>query len=418
MPRAFDAASIPRSVHVIADTLQKSGHRAWIVGGCVRDVLLGRPAKDWDLATTAQPAEVVRIFHRVIPTGIQHGTVTVVIGGVGYEVTTLRGESTYSDGRHPDAVHFVATIEEDLARRDFTVNAIAFDPIDGVLVDPWSGSSDLDAGILRAVGDAHARFAEDGLRALRAARFVATLEMTLDADTEAAIPGALATFAKVSAERVRDEWEKACRARAASSAFAVMRRTGMLEVTAPFLASLDEATFARALARMDLVHSDLAMRVGALIRDAAVPSADVDGWLKRYRFSNADRALIRTIHAEAGRALHPAMPAPARRRLLSTLGAETLLALIEVARADDLARCKEDSTKPFASAVRTDLDAHVPLAIGALAITGNDLMAELGVAPGREMGHILRALLEAVLDDPAQNERGLLLARAATLRSA
>src|SRR5258708_11227637 len=127
MPRAFDAASIPASVHVIADTLRARGHRAWVVGGCVRDVLLGKPAKDWDLATTARPEEVVAAFRRVVPTGIQHGTVTVVLSGVGYAVTTLRGESTYSDGRHPDAVHYVGTIEEDLARRDFTVNAIAVD---------------------------------------------------------------------------------------------------------------------------------------------------------------------------------------------------------------------------------------------------------------------------------------------------
>src|SRR5207237_2490940 len=144
---------------------------------CVRDLLLGRVASDWDVATDARPDELVKTFPRAIPTGIQHGTVTVVLGGRHYEVTTLRGETTYSDGRRPDAVHFVDDIVADLARRDFTVNAIAVDPSNGALVDPFDGRKDLAAKILRAVGKPIERFSEDGLRVLRAARFCATLEL-------------------------------------------------------------------------------------------------------------------------------------------------------------------------------------------------------------------------------------------------
>jgi tRNA nucleotidyltransferase (CCA-adding enzyme) len=413
--RAFDAASIPKNVHAIADTLRARGHRAWVVGGCVRDVLLGRVAKDWDLATTALPDEVVRAFRRVVPTGIQHGTVTVVLGGIGYEVTTLRGESTYTDGRRPDAVHFVATIDEDLARRDFTVNAIAVDPSTGALVDPWGGLGDLDARVIRAVRDPRERFAEDGLRILRAARFVATLEMTLDPATEAAIPGALATFAKVSAERVRDEWEKACRARRASPAFAVMRRTGMLAMTAPMTTQLDDAVFDLALRRMDGVRAALAMRVGALLGWVDVEQREIDRWLQSLRFSNDDRKLVLAIHAHA-RALQAPLDGPARRRWLAALGLETALAVIEVARADALARNVADATVELEAAVRADVAACVPLAIRDLAVNGGDLMQQLGVAPGPELGRILAALFERTLDDPSQNDRGLLLEHAAKLR--
>ncbi len=417
MPRAFDARAIPKDVHRIAEIIRAGGHRAWIVGGCVRDVLMGRAAKDWDLATSARPEEVIGLFRRVVPTGIQHGTVTVVLGGVGYEVTTLRGEGAYSDGRRPDSVHFVHTIEEDLARRDFTVNAIAYDPIDDQLVDPWGGLSDLDAGRIRAVGEASERFAEDGLRALRAARFVATLEMELDPGTEAAIPAALDTFAKVSAERVRDEWEKACKAARPSRAFAVMRRTGMLARTAPMTRTLDEPTFALSLARMDLVRPEIAMRVGALLRDVAITHAELAAWLRAYRFSNPDRERVLGIHQEAQRGLHGDMEAADRRRLLSKLGVETISALVEVASADARARGVTDVAAVFGAQVRADVDAKVPLTTRDLAVTGHDLMNALSLPPGRELGKLLEALLALVLEDPSTNERGSLLAHATRLRS-
>ncbi|MGH7272070.1 MAG: CCA tRNA nucleotidyltransferase, partial [Polyangiaceae bacterium] len=176
-------SDVPRDVVDLCERLRTKGKRAWIVGGCVRDLLLGRTANDWDIATDARPDELLKVFPRAIPTGIEHGTVTVVKAGHHYEVTTLRGEGTYSDGRRPDWVEFVDDITADLARRDFTVNAIALDPLDGKVIDPFDGRGDLARGVLRAVGDPRARFAEDGLRVLRAARFVASLELTLDADT-------------------------------------------------------------------------------------------------------------------------------------------------------------------------------------------------------------------------------------------
>ena len=411
---AFDTTGIPSDVFRIAEVFRANGHRAWIVGGCVRDLLMGRPAKDWDLATTAHPEQVVPLFRRVIPTGIQHGTVTVMLAGVGYEVTTLRGEGAYSDGRRPDSVHFVGTIEEDLARRDFTVNAIAFDPTEGVVVDPWGGREDLAARRIRAVGEASERFGEDGLRALRAARFVATLEMDLDPATEAAIPGALPTFARVSAERVRDEWEKACKAPQASRAFAVMRRTGMLAHTAPMTTSLDDAAFALALARMDLVRPALAMRVGALLRDATTTLPVLTAWADGLRFSKTDRTCLLALWKSSTLALVPELTGPERRRLMSSHG-PALRDLIELASADARARGVPDRAAELA--LQVEADAKCPLTTSQLAITGNDLMKELGLAPGREIGVLLQALLELVLDDPGANERGHLLAHAAKLRA-
>lgn len=411
--RTFDRSSLPSDVIRIAETIARHQHHAWVVGGCVRDVLMGRAAKDWDLATTAHPHEVQKMFRRVVPTGIQHGTVTVVLGGTGYEVTTLRGEGAYTDGRRPDSVHFVGTIEEDLARRDFTVNAIAFDPVGGVLVDPWKGCVDLERGVLRAVGDARERFSEDGLRALRAARFVATLEMDLDPATEAAIPGALDTFAKVSAERVHDEWEKACRAARPSRAFVVMRRTGMLSRTAPMLDALSAEAFERSLARMDRAPATLAMRVGALFAEVKVPRASLDAWLRELRFSGPDRERVLLLHAHAEIDLAALTPFE-RRRLVARCGIEDALALVALARADLGARGLPDVAQAVGEAIEADRAARVPTATRELAVTGHDLMRELGMAPGRELGRILEALLDAVLEDPSRNERATLLARAAS----
>ena len=191
---------VPADVHFIVKRLQEQGKRGWVVGGCVRDLLSGRTPKDWDIATDARPTEVKRFFPRVIETGIQHGTVTVMVNKEPYEVTTLRGEGAYSDGRRPDKVEFVEDIVADLARRDFTFNAIALDPVDGHVIDPFGGRADLKAGVLRAVGDARERFAEDGLRILRAARFSATLGVRIDDATFSAMSDARShhTYRKVS----------------------------------------------------------------------------------------------------------------------------------------------------------------------------------------------------------------------------
>ncbi len=204
---------VPIGVREICKTLQSEGFLAYAVGGAIRDALLNRPIGDWDVTTNADPNQVVSLFPRTIPTGLQHGTVTVLIGQgaqrITVEVTTFRGEGAYSDGRRPDEVRFGVSFEEDLSRRDFVINAIAYDPVARILCDPLDGASDLRAQTIRAVGDAKTRFEEDGLRIMRAIRFSAVLGFALAEETVSAIPNALGALSKVSKERVRDEFLKA-----------------------------------------------------------------------------------------------------------------------------------------------------------------------------------------------------------------
>jgi len=442
-----DLGVVPRDVLDLCERLRARGKRAWIVGGCVRDLFLGRTASDWDVATDARPEELVAIFPRAIPTGIEHGTVTVVKAGHHYEVTTLRGEGTYSDGRRPDWVEFVDDVTADLARRDFTVNAIAIDPLDGKVIDPHGGRTDLARGVLRAVGDARARFAEDGLRVLRAARFVATLELSLDPDTESAIRPTLDTYRKVAAERVRDEWVKAMKARAPSRAFEVMRRTGILEVTCPELlegVGVDQNrwhaydVWRHGLECMDACVGDPILRIAALLHDVGKPKTRAwsdktedftfydhdrvgaelaEPIAGRLRFSNDDRARIVSLVRNHLFHYSEEWTDSAARRWIRRVGAERLDDLYALNEADVRAKGRDFGADLEALA---HLKAHVArvLAEGTalstrdLRVNGHDLIRELGIRPGRMIGEILDALLEAVTNDPSANEREALLAKA------
>jgi len=443
----FDLTLVPKDVFGICDRLRGAGKRSWIVGGCVRDSILGKAVNDWDVATDALPADLVRLFPKAIPTGLQHGTVTVVQRGEHYEVTTLRGETTYSDGRRPDAVHFVDDIVADLARRDFTINAIAVDPTDGKLIDPFDGRKDIHAKLVRAVGKAFERFSEDGLRVLRAARFCATLGFDLDDETFAAIEPTLSTFKKVSAERVRDEWVKTMKAKTPSRAFEVMRMSGILGVTCPELLegvgmeqnkwhSLD--VWQHGMLCMDSCIGDPMLRIAALLHDVGKPrsrelSDKTKDWTfydhdrigaeiadpicTRLKFSNEERS--RVVALVRNHLFHyDAWSDQAVRRWVKRVTPERLEDLYRLNEADLRGKgsiFKEADLQPLLL-----LKAHVEkvLAEGAalttrdLAINGNVLMKELGIPPGRIIGVILETLLEEVLADPAKNERETLLARA------
>ncbi len=410
----IDQASIPRDVLELCRTLSDRGYGAWVVGGCLRDLLRGKPAADWDLATSARPEQVQAVFPRVIPTGIQHGTVTVRHRGKSYEVTTLRGEGAYSDGRRPDRVEFVTDIVADLSRRDFTVNAIAFDPLSGVVTDPFGGVDDLERGVIRAVGDAAQRFSEDGLRVLRAARFAATLEFRLDPETEAAIRPTLETFKKVSGERVRDEWLKALKARTPSRAFDVMARTGILDVTAGTLALLPDEDWQSALEALDRCHDpDVCVQLAALFHPVT-DLAWIEEWLVRYRFSNQERARVLTYlrhHTEPGR---DQLSDADVRRFARKVGREMALhvarfgELVTSVGADDEGRLVAEARR-FTARVERLVLPEIALSSKELAISGRDLMQAFTLAPGPVLGRTLDALLELVLDDPERNTRDELL---------
>ncbi|MET0287895.1 MAG: hypothetical protein ABW352_25625 [Polyangiales bacterium] len=402
---------IPAPVIELCQTLARNGHRGWVVGGCLRDLLRGQPAADWDLATDARPERVAKIFPRVIPTGIQHGTVTVRHRGEGYEVTTLRGEGAYSDGRRPDHVEYVSDIREDLSRRDFTINAIAYDPVADALEDPFEGLRDLEARTIRAVGEPARRFSEDGLRVLRAARFAATLEFELDPATEAAIAPTLPTFQRVSAERVREEWLKAFKARAPSRAFEVMRRTGILAATYAELAELDDVRFAQALKAVDLAPRDPIVRLAALLYPLR-QEAGLDDWLQRYRYANAERERV-------ARLLRWAAPeasfehAAEVRRFARQVGRPWLaeIAAFGIVVSEAFLGSTVQAER-LAGQLRELVTQDTPLTTRELALDGRTLMSELALKPGPILGVLLDHLLELVLEDPARNTRESLLERA------
>ena len=241
VPEALKVDLVPAYVRDVITGLQGAGHQAFLVGGCVRDMLRDQVPKDFDLATSARPEEVQGCFKRVMPTGVEHGTVTVVIGHQHVEVTTFRSEAEYLDGRRPSKVEFQREIDADLARRDLTINAMAWDPVGGRFVDPFGGQADLAAGIVRCVRSARERFSEDGLRALRAVRFATVLGFSIDPETEHAIAPTIPVFRKVAPERVNQEFAKLLLAPRAAHGLALLRSTGLLS---EFLPEAREADFA------------------------------------------------------------------------------------------------------------------------------------------------------------------------------
>jgi tRNA nucleotidyltransferase (CCA-adding enzyme) len=391
-----EAPAIPDEVLEIARTLEAAGHEVWCVGGALRDALLGHPHSDFDFATSATPAEVTALFRRTAPVGEKYGTVGVLDRRrVLHEVTTFRRDVA-TDGRHA-VVAYGVSLDEDLARRDFTINAIAYHPLRHEWRDPFGGRADLAAGVLRAVGDPAERFREDYLRILRAVRFAARFGFTIEPATWSAAVAASPGLAQLSAERVRDEWLKALRtARSVRELVELWIGIGAAERWIPELAGVP----AERLARADTVpgHRGDPVLLTALL---VAPAAPV---LRRLRASNAE------VERAAALTRGPVAPAgpdePAVRRWLSATGrvADDLLALYEL---------REGTEAPWAGTVGLIRQRGDPLARGDLAVGGDDLQA-LG-ATGRRIGELLAALLDRVLDDPGLNQREALLGLAREL---
>ncbi|MGD8861721.1 MAG: HD domain-containing protein [Myxococcales bacterium] len=436
--------AIPEQVVALCRHVQQGGFHAWVVGGSLRDVLMGREPSDWDLATSATPEQMMQLFRRLIPTGIEHGTVTVLWHGEPYELTTLRGEGSYSDSRRPDSVHFIDDIEQDLARRDFTVNAIAYDPLQDRLIDPFGGLGDLERGFLRTVGVAEDRFGEDGLRVLRAARFVATLEFDIEDHTREAITATLDAFRRVSPERVRDEWMKTLAAREPSRGFELMRDTGILGVTCPDLmeqVGCEQNRFhaydvwTHTMHCMDACDDDPVQRLAGLMHDIGKPRTRelsdktgdytfynhehvgarmADGFLKRMRFSNHDRDFVVHLVRHHLVCYSSEWTDAAVRRFIKRVGTERVEPLLSLARADALAKGREVSgelrdLQELRQRIERVLDEGAALSTRDLAINGKDVIARLDVRPGRIIGQVLEELLGRVMEDPELNQRETLL---------
>ncbi len=385
---------IPETVLELARTLEQAGHEAWCVGGAIRDRLLGVPGGDVDLATSAKPEEVQRLFRRTVPVGIRFGTVAVLDrAGAPHEVTTFRHD-VETDGRHA-VVRYGASLEEDLARRDFTINAIAYHPLRHEWRDPFGGAADLSANLIRAVGDPAQRFREDYLRILRALRFAARLGFVVDPATWAAARTEAPGLAGLSAERVRDEWFKGLRTAAEPERLvSLWREVGAAAVWLPELAERALPGAGGAGEGRDPV-----------LLTVALTGPQAPAVLRRLRASNAEIARAEAI------VRGPAAPAS-----FDETTVRRWLAAVGPAAADHVAlhRVEHGGEPAWAAAARRIVARGDATSRATLAVNGADLIT-LGIAPGPALGALLDRLLERVLDDPSLNQRDRLLSLAREL---
>jgi tRNA nucleotidyltransferase (CCA-adding enzyme) len=436
---------LPASVARVLGRLREAGHQAAVVGGALRDLLLAGQAIDWDVATAAPPEEVAQLFPGSSWEN-RFGTVTVR-DRPPVQVTTYRAERGYRDRRRPDAVSWGRSLADDLARRDFTINAVAWLPEDlstgsGRLVDPEHGLQDLRAGVLRAVGDPDRRMEEDALRLLRAVRFATRFELAIEPATEVALRRHAPHAAMLSGERVRDELLRMLAASPCAPALSLMERLGLLAVVLPELAALRGVPQAKALPGDALDHSlrtadalapgDPLLRLAGLLHDVgkAPTLADghfhahervgaqlVEGIMRRLRFSNAEAERVVHLVRHHMFAYTPDWTDAAVRRFLRRVGARALDDLLALRRADNRASGSVEAGERNLDELggRIATLGRQPLEARDLAIDGHRLQAELGLGPGPLLGELLDGLLERVLDDPGLNEPAVLVRLAAEM---
>ena len=381
--------------------LHGAGYAAYAVGGCVRDSLLGRTPQDWDLCTSARPEQVLALFGegQCIPTGLQHGTVTIKYGGQLYETTTFRTEGAYTDGRHPDEVHFVPDVRQDLARRDFTINAMAYNDAEG-LIDPFGGQQDLQQGILRAVGDPATRFEEDALRILRLYRFAARFGFAIDPPTAQAAQELCAHLDCVSVERIEEELAKLLSAPAP----AAYLNEKILSVVLPGLSSEALAAAKPVVDACPAGAENLPIRLAALL--LSLGEDGIRRTLRRLRCSNACIEETAVLVREAVPGVPVSLNIYARR----LLGKYNLCTVQRIAALGTALQPERAADFAALSELAEQLDADgVCCRVSQLAVNGRDLMAA-GVPAGPGIRKVLEALLDGVIREEYPNERQALLA--------
>ena len=431
---------LPEKVNTIIQTLQEHGYEAYAVGGCVRDSLLEREPGDWDITTSASPDETKKLFARTVDTGIEHGTVTVLLGKEGFEVTTYRIDGKYEDSRHPTEVIFTRNLREDLLRRDFTINAMAYNDTEGI-VDIFGGMDDLKRKIIRCVGNARERFGEDALRIMRGVRFAAQLGFSLEKETKEAMTELAPTLEKISAERIQTELVKLL----VSDSPELIREAYHLGITAVILPEFDEMMRTgqeTKYHRYDVgehtvqavcnVPPDKVLRLTMLLHDVAKPemkTVDADGTahfkghdirgeqkakeiLRRLKFDND------TIHkvTKLVRWHDYRMPAEKKnvRKAMSKISAELFPMYLLVKRADILAHSmyrREEELENLSGLQKCYEEIvadHECVSLKQLAVTGTDLIG-IGMKPGKQIGEVLNELLRIVLEYPEFNNKEHLL---------
>ena len=431
---------IPKNAKMILDTMHEAGYEAYIVGGCVRDAILGKEPADWDITTNALPEQVKKLFRRTIDTGIEHGTVTVMAGKEGYEVTTYRIDGKYEDSRHPSEVTFTRDLVEDMKRRDFTINAMAYNEEEG-LVDKFGGIDDLNNRIIRCVGEPTERFTEDALRIMRAVRFAAQLDYDIEEKTVAAIKELSPTLKKISAERIQTELVKLL----TSDHPEKMRLAYELGITAVVLPEFDRCMETEqnnihhmynvgehTIVALSNIRNDKILRLTMLMHDFGKPATitiDEDGVthfkghallgsrmakdiLKRLKFDRdtMDRVSNLVKYHDDRYCPEPAVI----RKAINRVGEEDFPLLFEIRYADTMAQSiymRQDKLLLIAKTKKIYqdiIDSRDCVSLKSLAVNGKDLIS-LGIRPSKQMGDILKAMLEDVLEDPSRNTKDYLL---------
>ena len=434
--------TLPQNVKTIIQTLESAGFEAYAVGGCVRDSLLNRIPEDWDITTSATPMEVKQHFRRTIDTGIQHGTVTIMIGKDGYEVTTYRIDGAYEDNRHPSDVTFTRNLTEDLKRRDFTINAMAYNEEDG-LIDVFGGINDLEAGLIRAVGEPEERFGEDALRILRALRFSAQLGYHIEEHTRQAVQKLAPTLYKISAERIRTELVKLLISPHPELLLDAYE-TGVMKIILPEFDVLmkteqnnphhNGTVGDHTIRSIKAVEADKNLRLIMLLHDMGKPSCrtedeqhihhfhghcEVSGAMavdimRRLKFDNDTIHIVSTIVKYHD--YNPELKSSAVRRAIHKVGETIFPLLFSVKRADIMAQSdylkaeKLQYVDNLQKMYKEIIAAKDCVSLKNLAVTGKDIIAA-GMKPGKGIGQILDLLLEDVIETPAHNTDTYLKAR-------
>ena len=391
---SFSKASV-----TVLERLEDSGHKAYLVGGCLRDMMMGRQPHDFDIATSAEPETVMSIFSdfEVIPTGIKHGTVTVMIDGEPIEITTFRKDSDYSDGRRPDSITFTDKIEDDLSRRDFTINAMALG-LDGEIVDPFGGKSDIKSRVIRTVGSAEDRFSEDGLRILRAIRFASVLGFTIEKETAEAIHKLSRMLDKVSFERVFSEMSKITLSEKPSVQFREFK--DVFSRVAPELAGIKD--FEHTLETLDRIEPELALRFTALLHTLGEEQAE--SVLRKLKSDGVTiqkvTKLVRFFDTDIDNSKI------AVKKLMSKMGESDFFSLIKLKVADEPEKTVElEKAKQIAERVIADKECFK---LKDMAVKGDDLIKS-GIAMGPEIGKTLNMLLDKVISEEVANDKDSLM---------
>ena len=432
---------LPEKVKYIIDTIMEAGYEAYAVGGCIRDSILLRKPSDWDITTSASPYQVKELFRRTLDTGIKHGTVTVMLDKEGFEVTTYRIDGEYEDGRHPKEVTFTRNLTEDLKRRDFTINAMAYNEKDG-LVDIFGGLEDIRRRTVRCVGNPLERFSEDALRMMRAVRFSAQLGYRIEEETSNAIRVLASDLKKISAERIQTELVKLLTS-PHPDYLRMAYETGITKVVLPEfdLCMITEqknphhcyTVGEHTLVAMQAVRADKVLRLAMLFHDMGKPlcvTTDEEGIdhfhghpsaseeiagnvLHRLKFDNDTIYMVKKLVKYHDQYIEP-QPKNVRRAIRK-MGEDVFPLLLEVkeadvqAQSDFLREKKEKNLKDVRDVYQRILEENQCVSLKTLAINGKDLIDQAGMKPGKELGEVLNELLDLVTEDPARNTREYLL---------